>query len=51
MQVQEKIHLVYANDRKDASIGVYDLDSFTWPLTYCAKDEYKFVPLGEEREM
>ncbi len=51
MQVQEKIHLVYANDRKDASIGVYDLDTFAWPITYCAKEEYKFTPLGEEREM
>jgi phenylalanyl-tRNA synthetase beta chain len=51
MQLQEKIHLVYANDRKDASIGVYDLDTFEWPLTYCAKEDYKFTPLGESREM
>ncbi|MCD4739784.1 phenylalanine--tRNA ligase subunit beta [archaeon] len=51
MQLQEKIHVSYTSGRKNASIGVYDLDTFEFPLTYCVKSHINFTPLGEQEPM
>lgn len=51
MQLQEKIHLSYTTRRKNASIGVYDLDSFEFPIKYCVKEHINFTPLGEQEPM
>ncbi|MDI9643589.1 MAG: phenylalanine--tRNA ligase subunit beta, partial [Candidatus Verstraetearchaeota archaeon] len=47
MQLQEKLHNTYGAKRKKASIGVYDLDKISPPLTYIAlpPDEIAFIPL------
>ncbi len=44
---QESLHLTHCRYRKKASIGVYDADTITFPLTYKAidLDELKFTPL------
>ena len=51
MQLQEKIHASYTLNRKNASIGVYDLDTLKFPLTYKSVKDIRFIPLGESREM
>jgi phenylalanyl-tRNA synthetase beta chain len=51
MQLQEKIHLSYTRGRRDASIGVYDLNSFEFPLTYCSQKKLEFTPLNETKKM
>jgi len=52
MQVQEKLHITHARNRRKASIGVYDLDKVKFPLYYTVKDpSFKFVPLEESKEM
>jgi phenylalanyl-tRNA synthetase beta chain len=53
MHVQEKIHDTYGRKRKKASMGFYDLDKISFPITYCAKKPgtVKFVPLGMNVEV
>ncbi len=53
MNLQEKLHITYARDRRKASIGIYDLDKIRLPVTYELVDPEttRFVPLGETREM
>ncbi|RLG21632.1 phenylalanine--tRNA ligase subunit beta [Candidatus Micrarchaeota archaeon] len=52
MQMQEKLHTTQCRNRKKASIGLYDLDTITFPLTYKAVDSsFKFRPLGYDNEM
>ena len=52
MDIQEKLHITHARKRRKAAIGVHDLDKIKFPLLYTAKDpSFKFIPLGEEREM
>jgi len=46
MQLQEKLHITLGRNRKKASIGVYDLDTIRFPLTYTTKTkDFKFTPL------
>jgi phenylalanyl-tRNA synthetase beta chain len=53
MQIQEKLHLIYARKRKKCAIGIHDYDTVKGPFRY--NDEppgkIKFVPLGESHEM
>ncbi|RME77706.1 phenylalanine--tRNA ligase subunit beta [Candidatus Woesearchaeota archaeon] len=53
MQMQEKLHVTYARNRKKLAIGIYPLDKITFPITYCAKDakDISFAPLGYEKVM
>ncbi|MHA1752531.1 MAG: phenylalanine--tRNA ligase beta subunit-related protein, partial [Candidatus Helarchaeota archaeon] len=53
MQAQEKLHATHSRNRKQASIGLHDLDKIVPPITYCAKkpEEIKFIPLHETKEM
>ncbi len=53
MQLQEKLATTYGRNRRKASIGVYDLDTFKMPIYYELRDPHKtrFVPLNDTREM
>jgi len=53
MQLQEKLHHTYGLRRKEASIGVYDLDKVTPPIYYEAlpPEEIVFTPLNCEEKM
>lgn len=53
MQLQEKLHVTYCSNRRKGSIGIYDLDKVSPPLTYVAlpPNEIRFVPLGCSEEM
>lgn len=53
MQLQEKLHNTYGAQRKNASIGVYDLDKVAPPLTYTAMhpNQVVFVPLEHSSRM
>ncbi len=51
MQVQEKLHTTHGRNRKKVSIGVYDLDTIKFPLTYTTKPkDFKFTPLETNKE-
>lgn len=53
MQAQEKLHATHSRNRKQASIGLHDLDKVVPPITYCAKkpEDIHFIPLHETEEM
>ncbi|MGQ9759715.1 MAG: phenylalanine--tRNA ligase subunit beta [Candidatus Methanomethylicaceae archaeon] len=53
MQLQEKLHTTYCSNRRKGSIGIYDLDKVTPPLTYVAlpPNEIRFSPLGYSEAM
>ncbi len=53
MNLQEKLHITYARDRRKASIGLYDLDKFRLPVYYELVDPRttRLTPLDETREM
>ena len=53
MQAQEKLHATHSRNRKQASIGLHDLNKIVPPITYCAKkpEDIKFIPLHETEEM
>lgn len=52
MKLQEALHWGVGRDRKLASIGVYDLDSISGPISYTTIDPEtdKFEPLGKPGE-
>lgn len=51
MRVQEKIHDTFGRKRKKVSIGIYDLDQISFPVTYTVKkpSEISFIPLDETK--
>ncbi|MEA3399052.1 MAG: phenylalanine--tRNA ligase subunit beta [Patescibacteria group bacterium] len=51
--VQEKLHLTLGRGRTKGAIGIYPLETITWPVTYTADSpkKIKFKPLGSEKEM
>ena len=53
IQLQEKLAVSFGRNRKELSIGVYDLDKIKFPVRYTSKHktEIKFSPLGYEQEM
>ena len=52
MQLQEKLHATHGRNRKKVSIGVYDLDTIKFPLTYTTKESsFRFTPLETNREL
>jgi phenylalanyl-tRNA synthetase beta chain len=48
MKLQENLHWALGRDRRQASIGVYDLDTVEPPIAYTAEDPeaFSFRPLG-----
>jgi phenylalanyl-tRNA synthetase beta chain len=47
ISIQEDLHNGIGRRRKKASIGIHDLDSIKFPITYKAvSDDFSFVPLG-----
>ena len=53
MQVQEKLHEIYARNRTLASIGIYDFDKTSKQFTYkpMKPEEIKFIPLEKKQKM
>jgi phenylalanyl-tRNA synthetase beta chain len=50
ISMQEDLHDGIGRRRKKASIGIHDLDSIKFPVTYkTVSDDFSFVPLGESR--
>ncbi|RLG64690.1 phenylalanine--tRNA ligase subunit beta [archaeon] len=46
MQLQEKLHITHCRRRRKASIGIYDLDTIVFPITYTTKPvDFRFRPL------
>lgn len=53
MQLQEKLHMSYAQRRSKASVGIYDLDKTKPDFIYKAlkPEKIKFIPLEENKIM
>ncbi len=53
IQTQEKMADIFGRKRKTVSIGIYQLRSITFPVTYelVKPDEVRFTPLGMEAAM
>ncbi|MFH1249159.1 MAG: phenylalanine--tRNA ligase subunit beta [archaeon] len=53
IQLQEKLCEGFGLGRKEAALGVYDLDKIKWPITYTAfsPDKLKFVPLEMDKPL
>ena len=53
IEIQEKIHDSFGRHRKKASIGIYPMDDFKFPVTFRAEapEEIIFQPLDSEVEM
>jgi phenylalanyl-tRNA synthetase beta chain len=50
--MQEDLHNGIGRRRRKASIGLHDLDTISFPLTYTAvNDDYAFTPLGESSRL
>ena len=48
ISIQEDLHNGLGRRRKKASIGIHDLDTIKFPITYkTVSDDFSFVPLGE----
>lgn len=53
MQVQEKLHQTHGRKRRKVAIGIHDLDTIEFPLTYLAAepDSTSFIPLDSAGKM
>lgn len=52
MQIQEKLHVTHGRNRKKVAIGVHDLDTINFPITYTTKPkDFSFVPLDFDRNL
>ncbi len=53
MQTQDKIDGTYGRNRRKSSIGLYNLDGLSWPLSYSltGPNENHFIPLGFSSRM
>ena len=53
MHLQDKLDQTYGRGRQKTSIGIYDFDLITPPLSYTVKKptEWSFVPLGFAEKM
>jgi phenylalanyl-tRNA synthetase beta chain len=51
ISMQEDLHNGIGRKRKKSSIGLHDLDSIRFPLSYTAvSKQFSFIPLGEHNE-
>ena len=53
IQLQEKLSVTFGRNRKEMSMGVYDLDKIKFPVKYTSlpKQKILFAPLGFQKEM
>lgn len=52
MQLQEKLHITHGRNRRKVSIGMYDLDKISFPLTYTSKPKsFSFTPLDINKKL
>ena len=53
IQLQEKLSVTFGRNRKDISMGIYDIDKITFPLTYTSlhPEKIRLVPLDFKREI
>ena len=53
IQLQEKLAVTFGKNRKEISMGVYDLDKIKFPVKYTSmhRDKIRFAPLGHSKEM
>ncbi|MCD6229470.1 MAG: phenylalanine--tRNA ligase subunit beta [Candidatus Diapherotrites archaeon] len=52
MQIQEKLHITHGRNRSKVAIGIHNLDTISFPLTYKAvKRDFSFVPLETAKKM
>lgn len=52
MQLQEKLHVTHGRRRKEAAIGLHNLDPITFPVEYKEiSKKFSFHPLQAEEEM
>ena len=52
VQLQEKLHDGVGRKRMKVALGINDLDKIKFPVSYTEKpSDFKFVPLGEKKEM
>lgn len=50
-QLQEKLHLTHCGNRELVSIGLYDLDTLSFPVYYREVRDAVFTPLGSSETM
>ena len=51
MTMQEDLHFGIGRKRKKSSIGIHDLDTISFPLTYTTTNRrHKFIPLNSQKE-
>jgi phenylalanyl-tRNA synthetase beta chain len=52
IELQEKIHVTYGRQRSEAALGLYPLESISFPITYKALEpnSISFQPLGWESQ-
>ena len=52
MTMQEDLHFGIGRKRKKSSIGIHDLDTISFPLTYSTVNRnHKFIPLNSEKSL
>src|SRR3989338_3588060 len=53
IQLQEKLSLTFGRNRKEMSMGIYDLDKIKFPIKYTSDipKNIKFIPLDFEKEL
>ncbi len=53
IQLQEKLSVTFGRNRKEISMGVYDLDKIKFPVKYTSmnRNKIRFAPLGYTKEM
>ena len=53
IQLQEKLAVTFGKNRKDISMGVYDLDKIKFPVKYTSmtRSKIRFAPLGHAKEI
>lgn len=53
IQLQEKLSVTFGRNRKEMSMGVYDMDKIRFPIKYTSmhKSKIHFAPLGFTKEM
>ncbi len=53
IQLQEKLSVAFGRNRKEMSMGIYDMDKISFPVKYTSakKGTIRFVPLGYQKIM